>query len=683
MQQTSMDFGTKHMLLDLKNNELIFSMVDDLKVFRADLQAVKGLKYREYKNKFYIPLTHFDGVRQVIGSKYRGRISLTIAYQKFANLFVLDKNPVKIRWTPATCHITGSGIPWEDIIPATSYFDKKAKNSQSYGKTWSGYTHLFDAMNGSFPSGLIERIVQALVKHNVPYTVERTFNYPAPYIKLNPVFGFTPTEDQIAAVAALSKANHGIGKLPTGFGKTSYVAAALIAEKGVRALFLANQRVLTDDAKRDFDGIFAGDNIKIGMIGDGTFDPGDITVCSIQSIAAALKPPTHKERQLAQHELDLAEQRLKYAEDEEHKSICLHDVKRYRKRLASIDARMDRHDSIIPFLKSIDLFIVDEAQVLGTDQWNFFLHACPAPYRYTLSATPTRTDGGGIQIIAATGEPRYTSSAAEQIAKGRLAEFMGHFVKFDHKMDRDVTKDLAMDYHQAYELFIVNNPKRNEHLCRKVVEWARDSSVLALVTRKEHGEIVKRMLVEMGFGENDAHYIDGDTPKKLRQGTIEAFRNSEFPVLIGTSIFDVGFNAKNASKIVRFNAGGSEVREPQRAGRTVRLRDDGSIGESYDIIDTNCPFFETQGWKRVKFLREEFGKDRVRIHPKVIDGDLNVVALEEIVSAIPNETDRLKGEEIIKTLQFGTKNLDGLPDYNTDELEPDLQSLLAQLTFPE
>lgn len=671
------------MLLDLKNNELIFSFIEDTKEFKSDLAAAKGIKCRDYKNKIYISLAHFKVVRQVLSEKYRRKLSFSISYQKFADKFVLDKNPIRIEWAPATCTIRGANIPFEKIIPGTSYFDKKANNAKSYGKTWSGYTHLFDVINGTFPSGLIERFIKELHQENVPYFIDRTFQYPAPYIHLHPVFSFTPTEDQIAAVDALSKANCGIGKLPTGFGKTSYVAAALIATKGVKSLFLANQRVLTDDAKSDFDSIFVNDDIQIGMIGDGVFEPGDITIASIQSISAALTPPTSKEYQTARYQWELAEQRYNLTHDEEHKQECLRELKACKRRLKSIDRKLERHEKIIPFLKSIDMFIVDEAQVLGTEQWNKFLHACPAPYRYTLSATPTRTDGGGIQIVAATGEARYTSNAEDQIKKGRLSEFLGHFVKFDHKIDKELAREIVMDYNQAYLTFIVHNEIRNRYLCEKVVEWAKDYSVLALVTRKEHGEIIKNMLVEMGMKEEESRYIDGDTAKKYRKDSIEAFRNREFPVLIGTSIFDVGFNAKNASKIVRFNAGGSEVREPQRAGRTVRLRDDGSIGESYDILDINVPFFESQGWKRMKFLKEEFGAKRVKLHRQVIDGELNVVALKEIVAAIPDETDRAKGEEIIKMLQLGQINEDELPEYHVEELEPDLQALLNELSFPE
>jgi superfamily II DNA or RNA helicase len=671
------------MFLDLKNNELIFSQIADIKEFKGDLQAMKEVKSRDYKNNFYISLEHFNVVREVLSQKYREQLGFSLSYEKFANNFVLNKkNPIFIKWMPATCYIQGAGLPWNEIIPATSYLDKKAKNSKLYGKTWSGYVHLFNVTEGCFPSGLLERILSILDKHDIPYHVEREFEYPEPYFNLKTTFSFEPTEDQFASVEALDAANCGIGKLPTGFGKTSFVASSLIAKKGVRSMFIANQRVLTDDAKADFDEVFAGNDIKIGMIGDGVFEPGDITVASIQTISVALKPPTAKEQQVANYQLELAEQRLQFATDEEHKKECEKEVKKFQNRVRSIEKQLKRHAEIIPFLQSVDLFVVDEAQVLGTDSWNEFLHACPAPYRYTLSATPVRTDGGGIQIVAATGEQRYVSSAGEQIEKGRLAEFIGHFTKFDHKMDKKIMKDLKLDYHQAYDIFIVQNDVRNRFLCNKVVEWAKDYYVLALVTRKAHGEIVKNILVEMGMDENDIHYIDGDTPKKLRQDTIAAYRNGEFKVLIGTSVFDVGFNAKNASKIVRFNAGGSEVREPQRAGRTVRMREDGSIGESFDVLDVNVPFFESQAWKRVRFLKEEFGADRVRFQSGIIEGELNIVGLKAVVANIPDETDRQKGEEIIQALMFGERDYEEIPDINLDDLDRDLESLLAELEFP-
>jgi superfamily II DNA or RNA helicase len=674
------------MLLDLYRNELVFSQIQNSGNFAQALERGKKLKFRKYADKFYISLTHFDTARQVL-KEFSGQLSFTPNYERFARRFAVNPNPIHIDWYPCECEISGKGMPWDIIIPTTSFFNKAALNSKAYEKgQWDGTKQLFNTIDGRFPSGLLERVVKALRERNIPYTVKRRFDYPKPTFILHPVFEFTPTEDQINAVEALDKFNHGLAKLPTGFGKTSFVAASLIAKKGVKSMFLANQRVLINDAKNDFKQVFRNDNVKIGTIGDGEFDPGDITVASIQGVVAALTPPSVQEKQQVANDLALAKIHLSNAQTEEDREHWTKEIKRLTNKIEKLKFRAERSVLIKEYLQQVELFIVDESQVLGTDMWDKFLRACPAPYRYTLTATDTRTDGGRILIIAATGERRYESSAAEQIAKGRLSEFRGYFKKFDHKVDKDISKELTMEYHQAYRIFIVNNRIRNEHLCDKLIEWAKEgNSVLALVSWQEHGELVQQILLDKGMPDWTFEYIDGKTPKKKRNDDIERFRNGEFPILIGTSIFDVGFNAKNASKIVRFNAGGSEVREPQRAGRTVRKREDGSWGESYDIFDVNVPFFETQVMKRVKFLKAEFGDERIKVLPGVIEGELDIVSLRELMNEIPDETDRTKGEAIIDELvrrkELGSDDIPEMQGLDEIENNRDLKSMLDQLRF--
>lgn len=80
---------------------------------------------------------------------------------------------------------------------------------------------------------------------------------------------------------------------------------------------------------------------------------------------------------------------------------------------------------------------------------------------------------------------------------------------------------------------------------------------------------------------------------------------------------------------------------------------------------------------------QEFGAERVVLYYKPIEGELNIVGLKEIVEAIPDETDRLRGEEIIEALRLGQTDLEDVREYKTEELEPDLQSLLNELTFME
>lgn len=605
-------------------------MANPLEIWNA-LHSVKGMKARRFQDRIFVCVSQIDKIGPAL-KDYAGRFSPTMRYEKLIEF--LKPSPVVIDWYPSYCYIKGGRLPFKDIIPVTSYFDKKFLQVEAYKRgRLSGMVHLFDIQKGKFPSGLLERVVMALEKNGIQYTINQKFEYPERYLDLNPVFPFTPTEDQEKSVYYLDKANNGIGKLPTGFGKTSYVSLALIAKKGVRTLFLANQRILINDAKEDFSAGFEGDGIEIGVIGDGEYNPQEITVASIQGIMAALEPPTEREIKATERELELAELRLEGDETPANKGR----VTRLKNKIKNMNLRRARESHIRDFLKTVDMFIIDEGQVIGTSMWDRFFNACPAPYRYTLTATDTRTDGGRIEIIAATGERRFESTASEQIEKERLSEFKGHFKKFNHNIDKEIIKNMDIPYYIAYEAFIVNNRKRNEYLCDWVHKWKQEGYyILALVTRKQHGENVQEILEERGMKKGvDFEYVDGQTNKKERQEIIERFRNCEFQILIGTSIFDVGFNAKNASKMVRFNAGSSEVRETQRSGRTVRKRDDGTIGETIDLIDMNVPYFQSQGFKRLELMRNEFGDERAVLLPGVVEGETPIATLETVATQLP------------------------------------------------
>lgn len=622
--------------ISLRNNEIVFKGMKNVMEFTNALGAVKTIKPRENNGTVYVPLEQVDGLGLAL-QDYKGKFEAEKSYQNV--LRFLKPAPVKIKWTPSYCYIEGGRLPFKDIIPNTSYFDKKFLQMEIYKRgNHSGMVHLFNVAKGRFPSGLLERVIKPLEDAGIPYEIDRTFDYPEPYLDLNPNLPFEPTEDQVRAVEALAKANNGIGKLPTGFGKTSYVSVALIAKKGVRTMFLANQRILINDAKDDFESAFRDDGIEVGVIGDGEYNPQDITVASIQGVVAALEPPTIREIEQAEKEIRLAE--LKYNNDPTPVRKGL--VTKAKNKLKSMRERHAKRQSIVDYLKTVDMFIIDEGQVIGTAMWNKFFEHCPAPYRYTLTATDTRTDGGRIQIIAATGERRFESSASEQIKKGRLADFKAYFKRFDHGIEPEVLKSMTLSYHLAYDAFIVNNDKRNNYLCDWVQKWKQEgNSVIALVTRREHGFIVQDVLTERGMREGvDFAYVDGQTPKTERRAIIEDFREGRVPILIGTSIFDVGFNAKIASKMVRFNAGSSEVRETQRAGRTVRVREDGSRGETIDLIDENVPYFQSQGWKRYRLIGEEFGAERTQIIDGVIKGETTVAKLKDVANEIDEATDK-------------------------------------------
>lgn len=641
---------TAQVIFSFEDNEK-----DDILIFKKAIENIppghdgKIKPVEHSKNRYFISVIHIQRVRLALHSCGL-KIELSDSYRDFARNSLLKTDTVQIEWHPSYCTFKGGPLPFKALLKETSYFTKSALQSHAYknGK-WDGMMHTINFVKGRFPSGLLERFLKCLHNAGLTYDIKRMFEFPEPYLQLNPIFPFTPSEDQWKAVNALDKANSGIGKCPTGFGKTSFVAAALIAKKGVRSMFLANQRVLISDAKKDFEAAFKQhEDLSIGVVGDGKYELADITVASIQGIVAALKPLTRSERKELEAKLEVAEDNFAQQPDNPAlKSL----VTKAKNRIKKAELREARREELAAFLKTVDLFVVDEAQVLGTDMWNVFLDACPAPYRYTLSATVTRTDGGGVLIVAATGEIRFESSAGEQIEKKRLSEFLANFKIFDHQIPESKAEKLEISYKQAYDLFIVNNHLRNAHLVDKAIEWAKDYSVICLVTFKAHAEVLQAMFVERGLDERYFRYVDGETKKSLREEYIQDFRDSKFPILIGTSIFDVGFNAKNASRIVRFNAGGSEVREPQRAGRTVRMRDDGSHGESYDIRDVNVPFFSRQSLKRIKLLEEEFGESRVKLLPGKVYGVVNYANIRDVVSEIKEEDAKKRTLEVLDEMQ--------------------------------
>lgn len=632
--------------IQIQKSELVletFLREKDKKTVRIALNEQK-VPYKERSNRFYISLSVFGAARDALRQfGMTQRESYKAMMRRFA-----EQTPVVIDWYPSYCTVKG-GIPIALFDKSMSYFDETNRQLTSYKKGYiDGVEHLFNAERGTFPSGLLDRAVEILRLQGTPFTVNRQFAIPEPTLKLNPVFDFVPTADQINAVDAMCAQTNGIGKLPTGFGKTSYVACAMIAKHRVKALFLANQRVLIDDAAEDFKRVFRNDSIHVGKIGDGMYDPGDVTVASIQGIIAALTPFTESERQQLESDKGRCETMLAHNPND---SSAKRGMTNVNKRIAAAEKRESRRLDLIRFLKEeVKMFIVDEAQVLGTSTWKTFLDVCPAAYRYGLTATDTRTNGGRIEIIAATGERRYQSSAAEQIEKGRLSEFRAEYLEFDHGMSDEDLKSLKMEYHEAYKYFIVENEERNNLLIDKTLQWAMEGkSILALVTQTDHGNRILAELERRNIPSHLYRFVHGQTSKKQRQDTIAAYRNGEFPILIGTSIFDVGFNAKIASRMVRFNAGASEVREPQRAGRTVRKRDDDSHGEMFDVIDLGCPFFKKQSLDRVRHISKEFGEDRV----KIISRHKSLVKHPFIVEPVADE-DRLMTPPDLKkeTLPF-------------------------------
>jgi superfamily II DNA or RNA helicase len=231
--------------------------------------------------------------------------------------------------------------------------------------------------------------------------------------------------------------------------------------------------------------------------------------------------------------------------------------------------------------------------------------------------------------MAASGPVLYTTTAEEQIKKGRLCELNIFYQTYDHKIYNE--HDADINYTEFYKTFIMENEERNrDFIVKPTLKMINEGRhVLVLIQFIDHGHILKEMFLKEGLDSNDVRFVWGDTPDKLRKSAINEFRKGDFKVMIGSTIFDAGVNIPVISGVVLGGAGNSDITLIQRIGRGARnckyedvlgympdfmKQNHGKkITEVYDIIDANIKFFHKQAINRYYNACEEFGKDRVFI----------------------------------------------------------------------
>lgn len=491
-------------------------------------------------------------------------------------------------------------LPTDKIKEVTRYFFKPAVNMQKYkdGK-WDGYLNLYDARSRKFLTGLLSKVLEVLRNNQIPYTVEYTYEQ-APKKQFDWVVddNIVPDPDQIEAIEAGIDGRRGVIKAPTGFGKTAVLAKRLTVNFAVPTLFVANKKSLLDDAAEEFrDGIKGIKKADVIQIKDGWFGDTKIISTTKESDVKPLKAP------IIVATIQSLNARLKDPRTKSHLIHWLHDVCKF--------------------------VMVDETQAVGTAIWDEVLSECWAPYRVFLSATPRRTDGATIKIEAYSGQWLFSTTAAEQIEKGRLCELDINYQVYNQKLYNE--DDVDISYADMYRMCIVENDERNEEMVVKpTLEMISEGRhVLVLVQFIDHGAILQRMFLEAGLEPGDVRFIWGETPDKIRTTAIKEFRKGEFKVMIGSTIFDAGVNIPVISGVVMAGAGNSDITLIQRIGRGARNADyeeilgylpefmqknhGQKITKVYDVIDTNSKFFHKQSKNRYYNAREEFGADRVHI----------------------------------------------------------------------
>ncbi len=336
---------------------------------------------------------------------------------------------------------------------------------RDYGR-WDKPESLYDPYEKTFPVGLIPRVKAFLnsIGYRVRIVDERTVK--SGRIKTGWNESYKLRRYQERAVKKAVRMKMGVLALPVGSGKTVVGLAILHSLDFPSMIIVHTKELLYQWAERIKEIL----GVTPGIIGDGHWKEGDITVAMIQTLLSR-------------------------------------GVKRLKNRY--------------------EVLMFDECHRTSAAEKFYRLGIqLPQIYRYGLSATPwRRIRGEEIKIEAVVGPIIHEAKAEDLIRENFLAKPRFEIITYESKMP-----SFSERYKELYEDVIMNNDERNRAIVRKAKELAaKGHRVLIDVKRIEHGKILKKMLEEEGV---KAEFLSSESPNRWE--ILKEFKDGKIPVLVST-----------------------------------------------------------------------------------------------------------------------------------------------------
>lgn len=442
----------------------------------------------------------------------------------------------------------------------------KSNAYRNKGIDWDGSKKLFNIQSRRFPIGLLHRVTCVLKRHgDVTYTNKRKYSREK---KQFVMANFQEREYQSRAVMTSVLHGNGVIKAATGSGKTT-IAARTIGALGQWSIFIVHTRDLLYQTIESFKRMFPEE--EIGQIGDGVFEYRPITVATMQSLAIIgnIKVGSNK-----------------YDEDNDN----IKESKKYYER-EEIKAKFKEYQ------KNVGTIMFDEVQLICSQtafEVRFLFEYANNAFGY--SASPWRDDGSDMMIEAAFGHRICDITASELIDLEYLVR-----PRITIKQVNNSTYT-GKKYQEIYESAIVNNMMRNMQVSYDAYDqYCLGRNVLVLVNYIKHGETIEEILKSIGA---PAIFISGKSRMKERKAVIQAMRDGKAPIVVATTIADVGLDVPRLDTVVEAGAGKSSVTALQRLGRVMRPF--GEKKECYFITYRDrVPFLESQVDNKINIWRTE------------------------------------------------------------------------------
>lgn len=507
---------------------------------------------------------------------------------------------------------------------------------------WNGRSSFFNFSKSSFPRGFVDLVTRGLrqLGHEVQIICKPL---PAPLGAEVPVvdaFGNTPRYDyQLETVEKLIKHGQMIAQVATGGGK-SRICRMAYKRIDRNTLFLTTRGILMHQMKRAV--IDMGE--EVAVLGDGewgiryTKSDGSqgrrlskFCVGTVQTLSQRLEVlsiDTEYQALISRRAVALGKKVNELKTRLAKKGLLPHligiEVNKMVKQLeaeipkesterAKIKAKVENHERMrlgtVKFLERFEFVIAEEAHELSGNGFFTVMKACKnANYRLALTATPfmKSDEEANMKLLASCGPIAITVTEKLLIDRGILAKPYFKFLKLPEE-SRPKGLFRSTPWQTAYSVGIVKNVYRNKLLCVEVLRAVKYGlNALILVHYKEHGAILKTMLISTGLR---AEFIDGDSDQAERDRCLKMLGDGDLDVLIGSTILDVGVDVPSIGMIVLAGGSKAEVALRQRIGRGLREKKGGrpNVALIVDVYDEQNNHLKSHSGERQAVIKATAG----------------------------------------------------------------------------
>lgn len=459
------------------------------------------------------------------------------------------------------------------VEAVTSYAVPDAWRTERYKRGWDGRIRLFKKLHQFFPTGYLHRIIDVFEKSGVNFEVVDEREDPCPDLffwdDLLPFPDGTPwksREYQDRAVYRGVTDKRGIISVATGGGKTGIMAMLWRALGEPLGVIFVHRRTLLHQHANFFEDRLG---VEIGKIGDGFWDPRQMTITLIDSI---YPPPRLKKGQT-------------------HKPAAL-------KRWARAKE----------WLHTLDFFFSDECHLIGDNSWSKILMECSAYYRFGCSGTPFgRGDVSKSLLVAATG-PIIVDIPFEELRRLGFVcpvdiltvSFGEHFIGYED-----------WEYKDAYRYFLVDEETRYKFIVKLLDKYGQDRKCLVLVGRIAQGNNLKAFCKDVGW---TVAFISGSTSTPDRETALRRLSDESLDVVIASAkIVEEGLDVPDLSLIINAAGGKQEAKAIQRVGRGVRNSKGKDDLLYIDIFDIGNYYLRFHNEERLAAYQAEPGYNVIQV----------------------------------------------------------------------